>query len=153
MLILIPDLSTLREGIVRNTGYILYIRWYIRATFENNLKKKQIFRENFVFSEFSELRFGFYEKFYIDYRGFHIYFFFFHVSVVKETKMQKIAKKPCFGQFEVQTSLERLLSYLSKKTYLNNFQNTISHVKFLEEFESFIRIQVRVKALPKNGWT
>ena len=34
--------------------------------------------------------------------------------------------------------------------YLNNFQNTISHVKFPEELESFIRIQVRVKALPKN---
>ena len=64
--------------------------------------------------------------------------------------MQKKAKKPCFGQFEVQTNLQRLLSYLSKKTYLNNFENAMSHVKFLEEFESFIRIQVRVKALPKN---
>ena len=25
--------------------------------------------------------------------------------------MQKIAKKPCFGQFEVQTNLQRLLSF------------------------------------------
>ena len=50
----------------------------------------------------------------------------------------------------MQTNLERLLTYMSKKPYLNNFQNTISHVKFSEKFESFIRIQVRVKALPKN---
>ena len=71
--------------------------------------------------------------------------FFFHFSVVKESKMQKIAKKTCFGQFEVQTNLERFLRYLSKKTYLNNFRNIISHVKFPEEFESFIRIQVRLK--------
>ena len=59
-------------------------------------------------------------------------------------------QKHCFGQFEVQTNLERLLRYTSEKTHLINFQNTISHVKFPEEFESFIRIQVRVKALPKN---
>ena len=68
----------------------------------------------------------------------------------KETKMQKIAKKHCFGQFEVQMNLQRFLRYLSKITYLNNFQNTISHVKFPEEFESFIRIIIRVKALFKN---
>ena len=64
--------------------------------------------------------------------------------------MQKLAKKPCFGQFEVQPNLQRLLSYLSKKTYRNNFQNTIFHVKFSKEFESFIRIQVKVKALPND---
>ena len=63
--------------------------------------------------------------------------------------MQKLAKKHCFGQFEVQTNLQRLLN-LSKKTYLNNFQNTISHVKFTEEFQSFIRIKIKVKELLKN---
>ena len=39
---------------------------------------------------------------------------------------------------------------VSEQKNLNNFQNTISHVKFPEKFESFIRIQVRVKALPEN---
>ena len=68
-------------------------------------KKKKVFRGNSIFSEFSELRFGFYGKFYIDYRGFNIFFIFSHFSAVMETKMQKIAKKPCFGQFEVQTNL------------------------------------------------
>ena len=102
-------------------------------------------------SKFFELRFGFCGKFHIDYRGFNIFLLFFHVFVVKETKMQKIAKKPCFGQFEMQTNLQRLLIYLSKKTYLNNFQNNISNVKFFEEFKSSIRIKVRVKALLENG--
>ena len=37
--------------------------------------------------------------------------------------------------------------YLTKKTYLNIFQNTIPHVKFPEEFESFIRIRLRSEAL------
>ena len=65
---------------------------------------------------------------------------------ISKQRQGQFLKKPCFVQFEVQTNLQHLLSYLRKKIYLNNFQNTISHVKFSKEFESF----TRVKALLKN---
>ena len=47
-------------------------------------------------------------------------------------------------------NLQSLLRYLSEKTYLNTFENTKSHVKFSEEFESSIRIEFGVKTMPEN---
>ena len=64
--------------------------------------------------------------------------------------MQKIAKNKLFWSISTANELTEFIRLSIKKTYLTNFQNTISHVKFPEKFESFIRIQVRFRALPKN---
>ena len=50
----------------------------------------------------------------------------------------------------IEVMLEKFEPAHTVERCLNNFQNTISHVKFPEELEFLIRIELRVIDLPKN---
>ena len=91
-------------------------------------------------------------KFYIDDSGFDIFYNFFSPFCSQgNAQCKKKCKNPVFGQFEIRKNLQHLLKYPRKKNYLNNFQNTISLVKFSAKFESFVGIRLRVIALPINS--